>query len=120
MLFGATISITCRRDSSSDKFCSPKVVFQSDVISEDDLDNSKMDDLDDSTSEDLCLTIPPQILTTSTRMMTLTNPWRIMTNLDESLDHEDIDKHNDEHNESDGVDDVDLASSLSTLDKRLD
>ena len=41
------------------------MVFQSDVISEDDLDNSKMDDLDDSTSEDLCLTIPPQILTTS-------------------------------------------------------
>ena len=51
MLFGATISITCRRDSSSDKFCSPKVVFQSDVISEDDLDNSKMDDLDYSTSD---------------------------------------------------------------------
>ena len=45
-----------------------------------------------------------------------------MTDLDESLNHEDIDKHNDEHNEGDGVDDVDhdLASSLSTLDKRLD
>ena len=42
------------------------------------------------------------------------------SDLDNFHEDDDLDKHNDVDNEGDGVDDVDLASSLSTLDKRLD
>ena len=47
--------------------------------------------------------------------LNLSNKWHFYCFLikiwvNESLEDEDIDKHNDEHNEGDGVDDVVLAS----------